>query len=306
MKLLWENEVKSSSSKYYILKRQTPTLRPFLPDHSHDYAELFYVERGSCIHHTNNKDKRVVKGDLLFIQPDTTIHCIKKYDNNLSLLQILFQRGSFSFIKERYQSQEWQTLWDSAGNAIFHFNPMQQLWFENNFNRLLISEHSLLEIERFLLNLLGLIRDTTKDIIIHTNDNWLDKALREIQEPHNFRNGVQGFATLCNRSPEHVEREVKKRTNQTITDIVTQARMSWASYMLIFTDTDILDISDGCGFKSLSYFYKLFKIYFNDSPYRYRKTLKDFTSMSEKKPLSVFFDENPELSAIKYRHKWGK
>jgi len=31
MKLLWENEISSNASKYYILKRQTRTIRPFMP-----------------------------------------------------------------------------------------------------------------------------------------------------------------------------------------------------------------------------------------------------------------------------------
>ena len=295
MKLLWENEITDSSEKYYLLKRQTPSLRPFLSTHTHDYAELFYIERGNCIHEVNRKEKLAKKGDILFISPDTVQHCIKKYSDNISLLQILFQKGSFSFIGDRYIATEWESLWDLEKGTNFHFDSMHQMWFENNFNKLLISDNSLFEIERFLLNLIGLIQDSHQKTIIKTNDNWLVKALNAIAEPEIFRQGVTGFVSLCNRSPEHVEREVKKRTNQTITQIVNHARMAWASYMLIYSDIDIMDIADGCGFNSLSYFYKLFGEYFNQSPSRYRKSLRDQSEMKTKRSYNSFFDKMPEL-----------
>jgi AraC family cel operon transcriptional repressor len=295
MKLLWENEIRKSTEKYYLLKRQTPTIRPFLSSHTHDYAELFYIERGYCVHEINKKDKNATKGDILFIRPDTVQHCIKEYSKNISLLQIMFQKGSFSFIGDRYISTEWESLWDTEKSTKFHFDPMHQLWFENNFNRLLISDNSLFEIERFLLNLIGLIQDSHPISPIKTSDHWLDRALTAIQEPEIFSQGVQGFVSICNRSPEHVEREVKKRTNQTITEILNQARMGWASYMLIYSDTDIIDIADGCGFNSVSYFYKLFGEYFNQSPSRYRKSLRDQSEMKVKRSFNCFFDKMPDM-----------
>lgn len=295
MKLLWENEIRDFSEKYYILKRQTPTLRPFLSAHTHDYAELFYIERGKCIHEVNKKDKKATKGDILFIRPDIVQHCIKDYSKNISILQIMFQKGSFSFIGDRYISTEWDSLWDLNKGTKYHFDPMHQVWFENNFNRLLISDNSLFEIDRFLLNLIGLIQDSNQNMSVKTNDHWMERALNAVQEPDLFRQGVQGFVSLCNRSPEHVEREVKKRTNQTITDVVNQARMAWASYMLIFSDVDIMDIADGCGFASVSYFYKLFGEYFNQSPSRYRKSLRDQSEVKEKRSFDYLFDKIPKM-----------
>ncbi len=299
MILHWENEIRNSSVKYYLLKRQTPTLRPFLSTHTHDYAELFYIERGNCIHEVNKKDKEASKGDILFIKPDTVQHCIKNYSKNFSLLQILFQKGSFSYIGDRYNSTTWESLWDVEKSAKFHFDLMHQLWFENTFNRLLVSEHSLFEIEKFLLNLIGLIQDTDQENAAKTSGHWMDKALKGVQEPEIFRQGVQGFVSLCNLSPEHVEREVKKRTNQTITDVVNHARMSWASYMLIYSDADILDIADGCGFSSVSYFYKLFGDYFNQSPSKYRKSLRDQSEVKERKSFNNFFATIPEMGVYR-------
>ncbi len=276
MKLLWENETGQNATHYYILKRQTPTIRPFLPPHTHDYAELVYLERGSCTHYCNGEETRIGKGDVLFIYPDSVEHCYRDYDASISLLQILFPRSSFSFITTRYRPWVGSLLGESIDNPLCTFGPLQQIWFEHNFNRLLVAEESLMEIERFLLNFIGMIFQRDDE---PASGSWLEKAIREIREPTNFRRGAQGFIDLCNRSGEHVEREVKRRTGYTITGIVNQARMAWASYMLIFTDVEIIDIANGCGIQSLSHFYKLFRNHYGVSPARYRKNMGKASTM---------------------------
>jgi AraC family cel operon transcriptional repressor len=288
MKLLWTNETADGQSAYYILKRQTPTLRPFLPKHTHDYAELVYLERGTCVHELNGKSTRVGKGDILFLQPDVTEHCYQDIDEHLSMLQILFQKDSYSFITERYQSTVGSLFNDSSRNPLFHFDPVQQIWFERNYNQLLITEGLLIEIERFLLNIIGLITESDTEETRGAAESWLDRAFKEIQEPGNFRRGVQGFVEICARSAEHVDREVKKRTGHTITDVVNQARMSWASYMLVYSDAEIFDIALGCGFDSLSYFYKLFKKYFSMSPAKYRIAVGISSSLQDRNILHPY------------------
>jgi AraC family cel operon transcriptional repressor len=277
MKLLWENEVGKDADHYYVLKRQTPTIRPFLPPHTHDYAEMIYLERGGCTHFCNGEETRIGKGDVLFIYPETVEHCYRDCDNNLSLLQILFPRNSFSFIITRYAASVSDLLGEAIDNPLCTLAPLQQIWFEHNFNRLLVAEESLIEIERFLLNFIGMI---TQHGEAPSSGAWLEQAIREIREPENFRRGARGFIDLCGRSGEHVEREVKRRTGHTITQVVNQSRMSWASYMLIFTDVEIIDISAGCGIQSAGHFYKLFREHYGVSPAKYRKTMgKTSTSL---------------------------
>lgn len=268
MKLYWANETDGRPERHYILKRQTPTIRPFLPPHTHDYAELVYVERGSCVHQMNGIDTGIGKGDVLFIYPDVVEHCLHHYNPHFSILQILFPQESFWYIKNRYAESVESIFGQRSRNPLVNLGPMEQLWFERNFDRLLVDQGSLIEIERFLLNFIGLIQETDQPA---SAGSWLDRALREIQEPANFRRGPAGFVELCNRSAEHVEREVKKRTGRTVTDVVNQARMGWASYMLIFSDAEIVDIAYGCGLESMSYFYKLFRQHHGMSPGRYRR-----------------------------------
>lgn len=270
MKLHWENETHGDRSQHYVLKRQTPTIRPFLPPHTHDHAELIYVEKGSCLHQVNGVNSRVTKGDVLFIYPETVEHCYHEYEKTFSILQILFPQASFWFIKNRYATCLDGILGEQVKNPLVNLGPMQQIWFERNFDRLLADDASLINIEHFLLNFIWLIKESNNS---HPGavTSWLEQALRDIQEPENFSKGHQGFIDLCNHSAEHVERQTKLLTGRTVTEVVNHARTAWAAYVLAYSDTSIMDIAFGCGLESVSHFYKIFHDQFGVSPAKYRK-----------------------------------
>jgi AraC family cel operon transcriptional repressor len=275
VKLLWKHEPVRFPSDRFLLKRQTPTLRPFLPPHTHDYAEIVYVERGTSRHEINGKSASVSQGDLLIVRPHVDRHCFGSFDQTFAILQVLFTRETFRFMETRYSVAE-----SAMNRSTQHLDPTHQLWFEHNFDRLVLAEKSLFEIERFLLNLIGILHDSEPDLDGRTSAHWLDSALRDIREPRHFNRGVQGFVDLCGRSEAHVERELKKRTSRTISDVVNQARMSWASYMLVYSDAEIVGVSQSCGLSSLGYFYKLFKRHFNETPLRYRRSLRRTCALS--------------------------
>ena len=272
MKLFWHDETNGDTTKRYVLKRQTPSLRPFLPRHSHDFAEIIYVEGGSCLHEMNDTSATVRKGDVLFIYPETVEHLYRDCTETLSILQILFPAETFVFMMDRYAEDLESIFGIEAANPLVSLIPQRQIWFENNFSRLVTSEQALINFERFLLDFFWLVRESNNGSS-PSSTSWLERAMREIQEPENFRKGHQGFIGLCNLSAEHVERVVKSRTGRTVTDIVNQARMAWAAYMLTFSEKQIIDICYGCGIESLGHFYKLFRDHFGCSPAKYRKQI---------------------------------
>ena len=274
MKLLWEIETHGDSSQHYIIKRQTRSSRPFMPSHTHDYPEMVYVERGTCTHFVNGERTIVLKGDVLFMLPDRDKHCYEDADGALSLLQILFSEDSLSFLVHRY-GQPLARLFapKRERSPLVQLTPLQQIWFEGSFNALLVTPGSLLAIERFLLNFTALVNQAERRDN-HAKVTWIEKAFQEIREPSNFRRGVRGFVDICNRSGEHVEREVKRLTGNTVTDVVNQARMAWASYMLIYSDIEVIDLVEECGFAGPSRFYRVFRDHFGIPPARYRKQMR--------------------------------
>ena len=292
MKLLWRNESRNASRAQYVVKRQTPTIRPFLPLHTHDYGEIVYIEAGECVHKINSKCQNLKRGDLFIIRPEIDTHHFIKGENPVTLLQILFCRKSYDFLHRRYFNHDrGKTIWHKKVQEplLFSLNIAQRVWIENSFSHLLTGNNSRFELERFIMNLTDtLTAGEAAGNRPDSEDNWLDVALREILEPVHFQKGTKGFVDLCGRSHEHVERELKKKTGHTIIYVVNKARMGWASYTLTFTKMEIIDIAYDCGFSSISHFYRLFKQEYGVAPSRYRKTFRSVTDVRAQELLPLY------------------
>ncbi len=292
MKLLWKNESHGTSRAQYVVKRQTPTIRPFLPQHTHDYGEIVYIEAGECVHKINSKTQNLKRGDLFIIRPEVDSHRLIKGEKPVTLLQILFNRRSYDFLNRRYFTHDrGKAIWHKKTEEplLFSLNIAQRVWMENSFNHLLTGRNSRFELERFIMNLTDtLTAEKNEGKKSESEDNWLDFALREILEPVHFQKGTKGFVELCGRSHEHVERELKKKTDHTIIDVVNKARMGWASYTLTFTNMEIIDIAYDCGFSSISHFYRLFTQEYGVAPSRYRKTFRSVTDVRSQELLPFY------------------
>lgn len=71
-------------------------------------------------------------------------------------------------------------------------------------------------------------------------------------------------------SPFYLSRKFKDQTGTTINNYIMERRIGEAQQQLIFSDADILTISENCGFSDIHYFYKCFKKYNSVTPVQYR------------------------------------
>lgn len=289
MILKWENEIKNSSHVHYILKQQSEKVRPFLPPHLHDYSEIFFIQKGNCVCNINGLKYTVNENHIIFTRPDSDQHSIDSHSEDFEMIQLLFERKSYYFLEHRYKGKGINTIWGKERDDFKHIYPVNHLWFESNFNRLITADGSLFELEHFLINLLDNL-ENHESLPNTEKNNWLDFALKEIRKPEHFKKGVTGFVILCGKSQEHIERKIKRKTGQTISQLVNRARMLWASYMLVFTNYDIQDISYDCGFKSLGQFYRVFKNTFEETPYRYRKAKRNIANLDSVDTIEYLYN----------------
>ncbi len=289
MILKWEDEIYGKKHSCYVLKRQSEKVRPFLPPHIHDYCEIFFVQKGDCICSINNVKHSVSENQIIFTRPETDRHCIESHSENFEIIQLMFEKTSYYHLRNRYSGNGINSMWDDKEEKFQHIYDVNPLWFESNYNRLLTSDGSLFELEHFLINLLDIL-ENQKSLPGTEKNDWLDYALGEIRKPENFRKGVKGFVSLCNRTHEHIERKIKKKTGYTISQLVNRERMSWASYMLVFTDYSIQDISLDCGFKSSGQFYSVFKKAFRESPDRFRKAKRNLAGMYRGETIEYLYN----------------
>ena len=60
--LHWKEQIPTES--FFHVSHLGLQFQPFMPLHSHDYGEIFYVERGSGIHEVNGELQSLSRGNL--------------------------------------------------------------------------------------------------------------------------------------------------------------------------------------------------------------------------------------------------
>lgn len=268
--LRWKSQL--STESLFHIDHLARWIRPFMPAHSHDYAEILFVEKGRGVHEVNGELQPITRGDLILIRPFIDTHCIRDSDPNLSILHVAVRASSVRFLETRYFDAN-SRFWGGAGKSpmILALSNHQQGWIEEATRRLSASPQSRLEIDRFLLELVEALRGAPPSMGRQQLTDWLQKACEMIEDPQYFAQGAKGFTLLANRSKEHVSRELKKCLGKTPTQIVNQARMRYAADKLGHSSVSIIEIAMDCGFNSLSHFYKVFRAAYGIPPRKYRQ-----------------------------------
>ena len=86
---------------------------------------------------------------------------------------------------------------------------------------------------------------------------------------------VEGLAKYVHLNPDYLTRSFKKKHNQTLIDYITEQRMFLAKELLLKSGMSISMISAKVGYPNYSYFTKIFKKYYGDTPREFRQKYLD-------------------------------
>lgn len=240
--------------------------------HAHDYAEVFWIEKEAGVHLINGRRLPLGPGDLFLMRPQDTHDLRAATPSGLILVNVSFPAETLEFLRQRYFPAT-PSFWGGQAGMPSHFklSPAATRRLSAEADALAGEPRLRIHLERFLLNLLHSlgIRPHTTDLT--AIPDWLRDALEQIRRPEHFEKGTRELARLAGRSPEHVSRQIRQHLGKTPTDIVTEARLHYASGQLTMTTRPILDICLECGFDSLSHFYKRFKSLYRLSPRQFRQ-----------------------------------
>lgn len=239
--------------------------------HTHDFPELFFVKRGQGLHLINGRRSPLVAGTLVLIR-SADVHGFRASDaEGFTLVNVAFRRSTLDWLRRRYFPREKGLFWSPGPmpvQAVLDAPGRARVaeWLES----LADAPRRLLEIERFLLNLLPelSVQDTARSVSLLPD--WLARAVEAVRQPEHFRQGTPGLARLAARSPEHITRLLRQHLGITATDLVNRARMEFAARRLANSDEKILDVALSCGCENLGHFYQLFQRQFGMTPRLYR------------------------------------
>ena len=239
--------------------------------HTHDFAELFWGISGHATHEIGGKVFPIGQQELFFIHPDDVHNISIANGGKYIFTNLAFRPDGLYDLSRRYNSSILEQ-WATEGHVPVKYHLPAPLfhWLNERVKDVFKHRESRLVLDAFLINLIYELEKQHFQPLAENCPEWLSHACNEVLKPGNFRYGPVAFSRLTGYTQEYVARELKKYTGKTPTEIVNEARLQHAATLLMTTSDSINDISEACGFDSLSYFFAAFKRQFGTTPRRYR------------------------------------
>jgi len=240
--------------------------------HDHDFHELFWVEESEGVHWINGRPVPLRSGDLILIRaPDSHEFSTEGKNGPLRIVNFAFHTKVWTHIRQRYFNGA--PLFFSATSLAarsYTLDEYQLAAIRQAASLLRSGLRDRLQTESFLLNVLALLKADRFNAELKAAPTWLREACTAIGIDRRFAGGMPALSKLAGRSPEHIAREFRRHLNRTPTDIINDARMSYAADRLATSEEEIVTIALDCGLENLGHFYRLFHARFGSTPRAYR------------------------------------
>jgi AraC family cel operon transcriptional repressor len=238
--------------------------------HAHDFAEVFWISQGSCIHYINGTERVMHARELYLIRPQRDTHALRIERAPFTLFNVAFPAAILNDLCQRYPVMH--KLWrqTQAQPTLLHLTETELQCLDSAAIELLRTAQDRMLLDCFLLGMINSFRRSHTDPW-RACPPWLQEAVRAMRQPENMSEGIPAFLKYCRRSPAHVARMLKKHTGMTPSDVVNQARLEYAAARLQDPGSKIQNIALDCGFNSLSYFYRVFHRRYGLTPRHYRQ-----------------------------------
>jgi AraC-type DNA-binding domain-containing proteins len=284
---------KSIQFKTYTLEGRAAQI----PEHSHDYMQIWYVCSGTCTHWINDKEQKMVRGDL-FVIPPYIVHKIKPIvDENVRIIGLEF---STNFIDDRFEDY-------TKNKGFFDFAYLEpflvseemvkpklalstdaQVEVENLMKEMLNeynseNEYFELFIKANLLKLLAIIareysrspENKESNEIFEKYRSAIFNSIQYIQDNYTKEIHLDDVCKHSMMSKTYFCYIFKSLIGKTFTEYCTELRIKKALELLTTTDNSITEICYNVGYNDVTHFCRTFKRVVGVSPKIYRKAELD-------------------------------
>lgn len=242
--------------------------------HDHSFYEICYVIDGLLPHYVNGQRMDLNAGDVIFLRPQDK-HAYIRDNNCLSYHRDIIFKSTFfeevlNFLHpnllEDYHKSDLPFKTNLPVAAIEKFEKRiaeySSIASSNTSSKLIFAKTILIELLYYY----------NKPLFQKENDYPLlvNQIIQKLNMRNNLRQGTDYVFSNFNYSKSHICNTFKKYMHISLTEYINQLRLNYAAHLLKTTSSSLFDISQECGFSSLSYFNKLFKQHFNCTPAKYR------------------------------------
>ena len=247
------------------------------PEHTHDYVEMVYMCQGSTTHIVNGDRLCLNTGELLMLgqnarqqieaagEGDLAVNFIVRPEFFSSTLPLLGEEETplRRFIISCLCGD------NEAGYLHFHvaeLPPIQNL-IENLLYTLMDDTRSKRGILQLTMGLLfvHLLNHTEALSFSSGEQETLVTVLRYIEE--HYRDGsLTDIAGRLHYEISSLSRLIRQKTGKNYTELLQEKRLSQAVWLLRNTDRTVDDIVRAVGYENMTYFHRLFRARYGQSP----------------------------------------
>lgn len=273
----------NSTYPFSIYKVRMPETFSQFPLHYHGEVELIHVSEGKGVITINLKPYVVTAGTIAFISPGI-LHSMEQFQGQPFVYRnIIFDlKMVLSYISDE---STLNTLLPIIANKLYfpviidkqnplntlltvYINTMQQIHDTRLPGyELAIKAQIMLMIYLLTSNNLML----TDKYYLKSSVSKLKKVLTYISGHYEESISIQDAASVYGSSPSDFMRFFKNTTGSSFIHYLNDYRLNIAQEQLLTTSCSILEIAVNAGFNNLSYFNRMFKNKFHESPSSYRK-----------------------------------
>ncbi len=241
--------------------------------HTHDYAEVFWIDHGRCRHSIGPTAQLLGPGAVVFIRPGDCHRLRPAGVEGLGFTNLAFDQGVLRHLRGRHE-RFFGRLYDPQAElpTAYTLEPARLAWVQERALRLAAQPAEGFFLEHFLFELAGvLLGDQAGAVLPADAPDWLRNALLRIREPELFCQGARGLVQAAGRCHEHVTRACRRYLDTTPTQLIGQARMDHAAMRLRLSSAPIKQIARECGYTNPAHFYEVFRGRFGQSPGEFRR-----------------------------------
>lgn len=237
--------------------------------HSHaDFHELVYVTAGRGWQQVGGQRQHLGRGDLVLVRP----HDAHEFGTGRGV--------EFEFINVAFPSDRWRAFADFAGV------PGAAAWDLALVP--VLARDAPAEVEQAMRRMLAAYQDTSSALDViglwtvvipvlvaaagggDLRPPWLARACAAMRTEENLRAGLPRLLALASVSHGHLARSMARHLGCRPVEFVNQARLSHAAALLATTGEPIGAIASRSGFSSQSYFDRVFRTRYGQTPRAYR------------------------------------
>lgn len=277
--------------KYYLfddayLFRVHNTETMSCTEHRHDFVEMVYQLRGSCIHVIDGKEYPVRHGDLVIInyhqthsilgnsggiyvnvlmKPEYISRSLQSGENAFALLNLTEFEDFRQILDETHckvsfcgeERSRIEILITMISEEMERHHPGYELVLRSCFNMLVTMIFRKMSLP-----------------LAQTFDGISDRLLAYLNKHCAEKLTLEQTAKLCAYNSSYFSRIFKAVTGMNFTAYLKKIRMQRAAELLETTQTPVKDVMGFVGYSDTTKFFKDFKAYTGFSPLQYRKSKK--------------------------------